>query len=74
MNRRILPLALCLVLVGLLTPTPVRGADGWSVSTSSTLVQADFISQSGSGAQLYLENHVSIELFGIPEAGAVLVS
>jgi hypothetical protein len=71
-NRRILPLALCLVLVGLLAPASVRGADGWSVSANADLVHADFISQSGSGAQLYLENNDSITPFNIPEAGAVL--
>jgi hypothetical protein len=71
-NRHILSLSLCLVLVGLLAPAAVRGADGWSVSKSSTLVQADFISQSGSDAQLYLENNVSFEPFGLASAGAVL--
>jgi hypothetical protein len=70
--RRILPLALCLALVGLLAPGPVRAADGWSVSASTDLVQADFISTSGSQAQLYMEDHVSIEPFNIPEATAVL--
>ena len=72
MIRRILPLALCLALVGLLAPGPVRAADGWSVSASTDLVQADFISTSGSQAQLYMEDHVSIEPFNIPEATAVL--
>jgi Galactose oxidase, central domain len=71
-SRRILPLALCLVLVGLLAPGAVRAANGWSVSASTDLVQADFISTSGSQAQLYMEDHVSIEPFNIPEAGAVL--
>ena len=72
MIRRILPFALCLALVGLLAPGPVRAADGWSVSASTNLVQADFISTSGSQAQLYMEDHVSIEPFNIPEATAVL--
>jgi hypothetical protein len=70
--RRALPLALCLALTGLLTLATVRGATGWTAAASSDLVKADFISQSGSSAQLYLENHVSFEPFNSPEAGAVL--
>jgi hypothetical protein len=75
--RRALPLALCLALVGLLAPAPaaVGGANGagdWSVSASTDLVKADFASTSVSDARLYLENHTSIELPGLPEAGVVL--
>jgi len=70
--RRAVPLALCLVLVGMLMPAGVLAADPWTVSANTDLVKADFISSSGSGATLYLENHVSMEPFNIPEAGAVL--
>ena len=72
MSKRLVPLALCLVLVGMLLPSPVLGAGGWSVSASSKLVNADFISTSGSNADLYLENNVSFEPFGLAQAGAVL--
>jgi len=71
-TRRVLRLGLCLALVSLLAPAPVQAADGWSVSASTDLVNADFISQAGSQAQLYLENSDSISPFNIPEAGAVL--
>jgi hypothetical protein len=56
----------------MLLPSPVLGAGGWSVSASSKLVNADFISTSGSNADLYLENNVSFEPFGLAQAGAVL--
>jgi hypothetical protein len=53
-------------------PAGVLAADPWTVSANTDLVKADFISSSGSGATLYLENHVSMEPFNIPAAGAVL--
>ncbi len=72
MSWRLLPLALCPVTVGMLLPSPVLGADSSSVSASSKPVNADFISTSGSNADLYLENKVSFGPLGLPEVGAVL--
>jgi hypothetical protein len=70
--RRILPLALCLVLVGLLAPAGVRAGDPWTVSANTDEVRADFLTQSGSDASLYLENHVSFDVPGDPNIGIVL--
>lgn len=59
---RVIPLALCVVLIGLLMPAGVRAADPWTVTANSDRVAGGFLSQTGSEAHLYLENHVSIEL------------
>jgi hypothetical protein len=72
MIRRAIPLALCLVLVGLLAPAGVRGADPWTVTANTDEVRADFLTQSGSDASLYLENHVAIDVPGDPNIGAIL--
>ena len=73
MIRR-LSLTLCAMAVVAATLPGTARADGsgWNVSTSSDLVTANLISSSADSAQLLLENHVSLEPFDIPAAGAIL--
>jgi alpha-tubulin suppressor-like RCC1 family protein len=48
------------------------GSGSWSLVTSSTLVDAHLLSSTGDTTSLTLENHVSLEPFDLPAAGAVL--
>ena len=72
MRRRISPILLALVLSASLVPSALAASGSWTVSASADLVSAHVISSSADGAQLSLENHVSLEPFDLPAAGAVL--